>query len=175
MIPNLLSLFRMVMTIPILFLINFEFFFLALTFFLIASLTDFFDGYFARKNSLSSEFGAFLDLMADKILVVSILIWSIYLFSNYLLTIISLLIILREVIIISFRYYIIASKGDKELLKADRLGKLKTALQFVALSFLIIHPVSTPFIFDVSLYLLFFSTIISYFSLINYFMKGIKN
>ena len=39
--------------------------------------------------------------------------------------IISLLIILREVIITSFRYYIIASKGDKELVKVDRLGKLK--------------------------------------------------
>tara|TARA_X000000950_G_scaffold275601_1_gene362238 strand:+ start:996 stop:1523 length:528 start_codon:yes stop_codon:yes gene_type:complete len=174
MTPNLLSFLRMTLTIPIIVFINFEFSLYALGFFLMASLTDFFDGYLARKNSTSSEFGAFLDLMADKILVVSILIWSTYLFSNFLLTAISLLIILREVIISAFRHYIVITKENKEITKVDRFGKLKTTSQFIALSFLIIHPALAPFIFDIALSILFLSMILSYISLINYFIKGMR-
>ena len=72
-------------------------------YFFVSSLTDYFDGYLARKYSIESKLGAFLDLIADKILVIAILVWLVFfLFANQALTIISILIILREIIITSF-------------------------------------------------------------------------
>ena len=172
-LPNLISLTRIFLVFPIIFFIIYESYHLALAVFFVASFTDFFDGYLARKYSVSSELGAFLDLIADKILVVSLLVWISFLSASYLLTIISLLIILREIMITSFRYLIVLKNKNTDLIKVDKLGKFKTSTQFLAISFLIIHPFFSSTFFFLSIVLLSVSALISYASLLNYILIGV--
>ena len=113
-------------------------------------------------------------LIADKILVISILIWLVFVYSNQALTIISILIILREIIITSFRYYLILNNADIELIKANKYGKLKTAFQFFSIFLLILSPLYGDFYLTFSLMLLLISTLISYFSLTIYFLNWTK-
>ena len=71
MIPNLISLCRIILIFPIIFLLQMNNTFLALIFFLLAGFTDFLDGYLARYLKQESILGANLDLLADKIFVCS--------------------------------------------------------------------------------------------------------
>ena len=174
LIPNILSILRILFILPIIYSIQNELYLLAAILFFISSSTDFFDGYLARRYAVESELGAFLDLIADKILVISILIWLVFVYSNKALTIISILIILREIIITSFRYYLILNNADIELIKANKYGKLKTAFQFFSIFLLILSPLYNNFYLTLSLILLLVSTMISYFSLTIYFMNWIK-
>ena len=174
LIPNFLSLLRILLVFPIIYLLQVEWYVLAASVFFVSSLTDYFDGYIARKYAIESELGAFLDLIADKILVIAILVWLVFLFANQTLTIISILIILREIIITSFRYYLVSKNADPELIKANKFGKLKTAFQFFAILFLILSPALSNFYLNVSLILLSASVLLSYLSLTIYFMNWVK-
>ena len=174
LIPNFLSFLRILSILPIIYSLQSELYLLAALLFLISSSTDFFDGYLARRYALESELGAFLDLIADKVLVISVLIWLVFLFSNQELAIISILIVLREIIITSFRYYLILNNADIELIKANKYGKLKTAFQFFSIFLLILSPLYGDFYLIFSLMLLLISTLISYFSLTIYFLNWTK-
>ena len=174
LIPNFLSSLRILFILPIIYSIQNELYLLAAILFFISSSTDFFDGYLARRYAVESELGAFLDLIADKILVISILIWLVFVYSNQALTIISILIILREIIITSFRYYLILNNADIELIKANKYGKLKTAFQFFSIFLLILSPLYSDLYLTISLMLLLASTLISYFSLTIYFLNWTK-
>ncbi len=175
LIPNFLSSLRILLILPIIYSLQSELYLLAALLFLISSSTDFFDGYLARRYALESELGAFLDLIADKVLVISVLIWLVFVFSNKALTIISILIVLREIIITSFRYFLVLNNADTELIKANNYGKLKTAFQFFSIFLLILSPLYNNFYLTLSLILLLVSTLISYFSLMIYFLNWIKN
>ncbi len=174
LIPNFLSLLRIMLVFPIIYLLQIEWYVLAASLFSVSSLTDYFDGYLARKYAIESELGAFLDLIADKILVTAILVWLVFLFANQALTIISILIILREIIITSFRYYLVSNNADPELIKANKYGKLKTAFQFFSILLLILSPVLSNFYLNISLVMLSVSVLLSYFSLIIYLMNWMK-
>ena len=174
LIPNILSILRILFILTIIYSIQNELYLFAAILFFISSSTDFFDGYLARRYAVESELGAFLDLIADKILVISILIWLVFVFSNQALTIISILIILREIIITSFRYYLILTNADTELIKANKYGKLKTAFQFFSIFLFILSPLYGDFYLTFSLMLLLISTLISYFSLTIYFLNWTK-
>ncbi len=173
-LPNFLSFLRILLVLPIIYFLEIEMYSLSAFLFFLSSITDFFDGYLARRYSLESELGAFLDLIADKIMVISILIWLVFILSDQALAIISILIILREIIITSFRYYLILNKADIELIKVNNYGKLKTALQFFSIFLLILSPLYNDFYLSFSLILLLISTLISYFSLTIYFLNWIK-
>ena len=173
-IPNFLSLLRIILVFPIIYLLQVEWYFLAASLFFVSSLTDYFDGYIARKYAIESELGAFLDLIADKILVIAILVWLVFIFANQALTIISILIILREIIITSFRYYLVSNNADPELIKANKYCKLKTAFQFFSILLLILSPVLSNFYLNISLVLLSVSVLLSYFSLAIYFTNWMK-
>ena len=173
-IPNFLSLLRIMLVFPIIYLLEVEWYVLAASLFFVSSLTDYFDGYLARKYAIESELGAFLDLIADKILVITILVWLVFLFVNQALTIISILIILREIIITSFRYYLVSNKADPELIKANKYGKFKTAFQFFSILLLILSPALSNFFLNISLVLLSVSVLLSYFSLAIYFTNWKK-
>ena len=173
-LPNILSFFRILLVLPIIFLLESKIYLLAAILFFISSITDFFDGFLARRYGIESEFGAFLDLIADKILVISVLVWLIFIFSNQTLTIISILIILREIIITSFRYYLVLDNADADLIKVNNYGKLKTAFQFFSILLLLLSPLLNELYFIIALILLLISTLISYFSLTIYFLNWIK-
>ena len=174
LIPNFLSLLRILLVFPIIYLLQVEWNVLAASLFFVSSFTDYFDGYLARKYAIESELGAFLDLIADKILVIAILVWLVFIFADQALTIISILIILREIIITSFRYYLVSNNADPELVKANKYGKLKTAFQFFSILLLILSPVLSNFYLNISLVLLSVSVLLSYFSLAIYFTNWMK-
>ena len=174
LIPNFLSLLRIMLVFPIIYFLQVEWFVFAASLFFVSSLTDYFDGYLARKYAIESELGAFLDLIADKILVIAILVWLVFIFANQALTIITILIILREIIITSFRYYLVSNNADPELIKANKYGKLKTAFHFFSILLLILSPALSNFYLNISLVLLSVSVLLSYFSLAIYFTNWMK-
>ncbi len=174
LIPNFLSLLRIMLVFPIIYLLQVEWYFFAASLFFVSSLTDYFDGYIARKYAIESELGAFLDLIADKILVIAILVWLVFIFANQALTIISILIILREIIITSFRYYLVSNNADPELIKANKYGKLKTAFQFFSILLLILSPALSNLYLNISLAMLSVSVLLSYLSLAIYFTNWMK-
>ena len=173
-LPNILSSLRIFLAIPILYLLKIDFIISAAILFLFSSLTDYFDGYLARKYLSESDLGAFLDLIADKILVTSLLIWLVFLLNNQFFTIITILIILRELIITSFRYYLVLNNNDHDLIKANIFGKIITAFQFLSIFLIILSPLFDDFYFSFVLILLSVSVLFSYFSLMVYFLNWKK-
>ena len=111
----------------------------ALLLFVIAGITDHLDGYIARKTGSTSSFGALLDLVADKLLIIITLFYFISYSSSILLIIPSILIIIREIVISAFRQLLTESEGSNPI-KVTFMAKSKTTLQIFALSFLIISP-----------------------------------
>lgn len=108
--------------------------FIASLLFFIASLTDWVDGYIARKNELITAFGKFLDPLADKLMVISIMIMLIPL--GRIDAWIVVLIIAREMTITGLRS-IATTEGI--VIAAGNLGKYKTGFQLAALIGLIMH------------------------------------
>ena len=144
-LPTKITIIRLIL-IPIFvtfYLIDFPYHTLVATgIFIIASLTDWLDGYLARKNNQVTTLGKFLDPIADKVLVACALI-LVAVNANELqiyVIIASIIIIARELIISCFRT-IVATKNV--ILAADNLGKIKTATQLVGLSFYICYPAFT--------------------------------
>ena len=170
-VPNILSSLRLISSIPIIMLFQLEFFISSTIFFFAVSFTDYFDGYLARKYSTESDFGAFLDLIADKILVLSVLIWFVYFFSNIFLTVLVIFIAIREIIVTSLRYYLISKSSDLDSIKVNQLGKLKTVFQFIAISLLLLCPILEENFYNISLAILFLSMVLSYISLFTYLKR----
>ena len=103
---NLITFSRIFLIIPVIYLTSLEkveFNFLALICFLLAGLTDYLDGYVARKTNTESSLGA----LADKLLVCIILVWLITLNNNLTFVLPVLIIIIRELSISSIRQYIV--------------------------------------------------------------------
>ena len=144
---NLITFSRIFLIIPVIYLTSLEkveFNFLALIFFLLAGLTDYLDGYVARKTNTESSLGALLDLLADKLLVCLTLVWLITLNNSLIFVIPVLIIVLRELSISSIRQYIVEIDGINNL-EVSYVGKSKTTIQFVAISLIIIAPGINPF------------------------------
>lgn len=108
--------------------------YISLTLFVVASVTDWFDGYLARKNNLVTNFGKFMDPLADKLLVCSAMICMIDL--KRLPGWFVIIIIAREFIISGFRL-IAAENGI--VIAANYWGKFKTASQMIMIILLILH------------------------------------
>ena len=108
--------------------------YISLALFVVASVTDWFDGYLARKNNLVTNFGKFMDPLADKLLVCSAMICMIEL--NHLPAWFVIIIIGREFIISGFRL-IAAENGI--VIAANYWGKFKTASQMIMIILLILH------------------------------------
>lgn len=108
--------------------------YISLTLFMVASVTDWFDGYLARKNNLVTNFGKFMDPLADKLLVCSAMICMIDL--KRLPAWFVIIIIAREFIISGFRL-IAAENGI--VIAANYWGKFKTASQMIMIILLILH------------------------------------
>lgn len=108
--------------------------YISLTLFVVASVTDWFDGYLARKNNLVTNFGKFMDPLADKLLVCSAMICMIDL--KRLPAWFVIIIIAREFIISGFRL-IAAENGI--VIAANYWGKFKTASQMIMIILLMLH------------------------------------
>lgn len=126
--------------------------------FIIAAATDGLDGYIARKRKMVTNFGKFLDPLADKLLVTAALISLVEM--QRISAVMAIIIISREFIISGLRT-IAASEGI--ILAASKLGKLKTTFQIIAISALILNDFPFSYIhfpFDqITLYIAVFITI----------------
>ena len=167
-IINGLSIFRILIGLPIIFVLindNNDIFILLI---LIGGLTDFLDGYFARKYNHQSVLGAKLDPLADKILLIGPMIWLVH---ENLVPLWSIwLIISRELIITSWRSN--KSSGGP----ASIQGKYKTTLQFISI-ILLLWPQNWGSLYTINIitkigYLLFWiSLFLTYSSAIKYILN----
>ena len=140
---------------------------IALLLFVIAGITDHLDGYVARRTDSESSMGALLDLVADKLLIIITISYFVSYASSVLLIIPSIIIIIREIIISSFRQYLAEKEGENPL-NVTFIAKSKTTLQIFALSFLIISPnFGQPFFF-LTILLFWLAAYVSIYSLYGY-------
>lgn len=132
-LPNKLTLLRLGLTVVFVVALSIPFpyqFTTAVLVFLLASLTDYLDGYLARKYNLITDFGKLMDPLADKILIASAFICLIHI--NDLPQWVVIIIISREFLITGLRL-LASSKGT--ILPAEKLGKHKTAWQMITIVF----------------------------------------
>ena len=133
--------------------------------FIIASITDFLDGYLARKNNQVTDTGKMLDAIADKVLVNPILI--ILAANGFINCIIPVIIISRDIIVNAIKMEA-ASKG--KVVAAIKSGKLKTMAMMIGISLVFFYNIPFEFInIRVDLFLLYFACIMSVVSAVQYF------
>ena len=117
---------------------------IAFVLFSLASITDYFDGYIARIRNEITNFGTFLDPIADKLLVAAVIL---ILTSKEVIadweTIPALIILLREIAVSGLREYL---AGIKVSVPVSRIGKIKTSIQLIALALLILTESGITFI-----------------------------
>ena len=168
MIPNLLSVFRMISFLPVIILFSSEYYITSFFLFTAAAWSDFLDGFLARRYNITSNLGSLLDLLADKVLVSSVLIFLVFYTTNIYLLILTTVIVVREISISSLRLFLVSSGVEISNITPDKYGKLKTFLQMFSLSLLLIYPLFGKFFFTSVLILLLLSTIFSILSFLNY-------
>ena len=138
-IPMLLTLIRL-LAIPVIIVCYFLPFPwmhpLAAAIFIIAAFTDWLDGYLARSLSQQTEFGAFLDPVADKLLISTVLTMVIAKYSGKLLSIPGVIIVGREIAVSALREWM-SDLGKRPSMTVTFISKLKTALQMIALILLL--------------------------------------
>lgn len=140
--------------------------YIAAAIFIIASLTDWFDGYLARKNNLVTNFGKFMDPLADKLLVCSALICLTA--KNQLAAWIVIVIISREFIISGFR---LLASDNGVVIAASYWGKFKTTFQMIMI-IMIILDFSNKYIRFITVTVTYIAVALTIISLIDYWIKN---
>lgn len=150
----------------------------ALAIFVIASITDYFDGYLARAWDQTSTIGRMLDPIADKLLISSCLLllaadtdrtiagWSLWA---------AIIILCREILVSGLREYLAELKVS---LPVTQLAKWKTAVQMIAIAFLLVGPAGdkiVPYVTETGIILLWIAAIITLYTGYDYFRAGIKH
>ena len=170
-LPTYLTLLRIALIplLAVIFYLPWEYSNIACTFiFFIAGFTDWLDGYLARKMGLETAFGAFLDPVADKVMVAFVLVLIIQSQASATLAIAGAIIISREIIIASLREWM-AEIGQRAKVKVSELGKWKTTTQMVAIGFLLFREdlMGMP-INLIGYWLLYIAAFLTLWSMVNY-------
>lgn len=170
-LPNRLTIFRVILIPFFVFFLLAPYFesygnYIAVAIFIVASITDFLDGKIARKYNLVTNFGKFMDPLADKLLVCSALICLIQL--ELIPAWVVIIIIAREFIISGFR--LIASDNGV-VIAASYWGKFKTAFQMLTVIVLILNIPNKVFII-LGTVLIYVSLALTVISLIDYIAKN---
>ncbi len=171
-LPNLLTLLRIIM-IPIFIIV----FYLpwdwarwtAAWIFAIASITDWLDGYLARRLEQISPFGAFLDPVADKLLVASSLLLLVGARDIDYITLPAIVIVGREIVISSLREWM-AEVGKRASITVNYIGKFKTAVQMVAILLLIAFQPGASYLGLWGVVLLYLAAILTIWSMVVYLL-----
>ncbi|MAU95763.1 MAG: CDP-diacylglycerol--glycerol-3-phosphate 3-phosphatidyltransferase [Fulvimarina sp.] len=148
----------------------------ALGIFVVASITDYFDGYLARAWNQSSTIGRMLDPIADKLLVAAVLLllaaegsiagWSLWA---------AIIILCREILVSGLREYLAELKVS---VPVTRLAKWKTTIQMISIAFLLAGPAGDKFlpgITQVGLALLWVSALVTLYTGYDYFRAGLRH
>ena len=179
-IPNIITIIR-VLLIPVfvvVYFLDWKWAHQAAAFiFWFAAITDWIDGYLARKLQQSTPFGAFLDPVADKLIVATALLLITHTYATAWITVPAILLLAREVYISALREWM-GQKGKQDLVKVSFTGKAKTMAQMLALIGLLselevfmgipIYWVSLGYI------LLYIAAILSFWSMVIYTLAAWK-
>lgn len=134
-VPNIITLFRVIL-IPVfvvVYFLDWRWAHEAGAFiFWLAAITDWFDGYLARKLEQSTPFGAFLDPVADKLIVGTALLMITHSYADLWITLPSIALLVREIYVSALREWM-GSIGVRETVKVSFVGKAKTTAQMLAL------------------------------------------
>ncbi len=136
--------------------------------FIIASFTDFLDGYIARKYNLVTTFGKFIDPLADKLIVLAALL--VLNDADIIPIWITVIILSREFIVTGIR---LIAVGEGKVIAASKLGKYKTASTMIALVLLLMYPFDNIFP-DIGIYILYLGVLLTVVSGFDYFFKNKK-
>jgi CDP-diacylglycerol--glycerol-3-phosphate 3-phosphatidyltransferase/cardiolipin synthase len=170
-IPNYLTLFRIAL-IPVFVLV----FYLPFTWshvataliFGVAAITDWLDGYLARRLQQTSRFGAFLDPVADKLMVAVALVLLVQKNPTVLLAIPALVIIGREIAISALREWM-AEIGERAHVAVSMIGKYKTTVQMIAILLLLYHaPIGPLPVHTIGVVLLYIAALLTLWSMFVY-------
>ncbi len=142
--------------------------------FMFAGFTDWLDGYLARKMSLETLFGAFLDPVADKLMVAFVLVLVVQAEASPYLAIPAAVIIGREITIASLREWM-AEIGQRAKVKVSQLGKWKTTAQMAAITLLLYRDdlLGLP-INQIGYWLLYVSAVLTLWSMVNYLIAALS-
>ena len=145
--------------------------------YILISATDFIDGFLARRLNQESALGAFLDPVADKLMVCTALILLIDYYHTWYITIPSIIIISREILVSALREWM-SEVGKRAKVAVSWIGKSKTFVQMIAILFLLIHQPLFIFSYNeiniMGRTLLFAATILTLWSGIKYLIAGLK-
>ena len=158
-LPNLITSLR-ILLIPVLvavfYLAPVEWRYLASSLvFSLASATDWLDGYLARRLNAMTPFGAFLDPVADKLIVAVALILLVEVHASAILAIPALVIVGREIVVSALREWM-AEYSDRRSVAVSFVGKVKTAFQMVAIIVLLASGPDLDSIYVISGYVLLY-------------------
>ncbi|RKZ94707.1 MAG: CDP-diacylglycerol--glycerol-3-phosphate 3-phosphatidyltransferase [Gammaproteobacteria bacterium] len=170
-LPNILSLLRIAL-IPVLvgiFLLpNTSAPLWATIVFVVAAVTDWLDGYIARKWDQTSPFGAFIDPVADKLIVAVALVLILYKTPAWYILIPVIIIIGREITVSALREWM-AELGQRNAVKVSYVGKLKTTFQMISIGCLIFSkPLLGLPIFEIGIALLYVAAGLTLSSMFSY-------
>ena len=191
-LPNKLTVLRLVLSVVVIILLVFPFYTIGIQFpqynisgisspielqyliagviFIIASATDFLDGYIARKYDLITDTGKMLDAIADKVLVNSVLI--ILAAHGFINEIIPVIIVLRDIVVNAIK---MEAAGKGKVVAAIGSGKIKTASLMVGIVLTFFYNMPFEFIgISVNKFLLYFACIMSIISACQYFAMNKK-
>ncbi len=167
-LPNKLTIFRVILipffVVLLLFDITAYDKWIALAIFIVASLTDFLDGHIARKYNLVTNFGKFMDPLADKLLVCSAMICLVEL--SRIPAWVVIIIIAREFIISGFR---LVASDNGVVIAASYWGKFKTVFQMLMICLMIADLSSLAFVTQIVMWVAVALTVVS---LVDYLIKN---
>lgn len=173
-IPIMLTYLRIV-AIPFLIALHyFDYPFMTAFVFGMAGFTDWADGYLARRWGQESRFGAFLDPVADKLMVAVALILVVEAQANPWVTIAAAIILCRELLISALREWM-AEIGQRSQVAVSYIGKVKTAAQMTCLICLLYDkPLFGLPMHEIGLFLLAVATVLTVWSMVQYLMDAFK-
>lgn len=178
-LPTALTLFRIALlpVVVLLFYLPFDWVRPACaTIFAIAGITDWLDGYLARRLNQSSAFGAFLDPVADKLLVAVVLILLVAEDPRIWVTIPAIIIVGREIIVSALREWM-AEVGGSAKVAVSMLGKVKTAVQLFAVFFMLYFqplPLLGLPTYELGLFLLELAAVLTIVSMVAYLRAALS-
>jgi len=136
--------------------------------FLLAAVTDWLDGYLARRLEQTSRFGAFLDPVADKLMIAVALVVLVQANPSVWMAIAAAVIIGREIAVSSLREWM-AEVGESANVAVSTIGKVKTAVQMISLSMLLYHePLNAFSVYEAGMVLLYVAVVLTLWSMAVY-------
>ncbi|MGM0379361.1 MAG: CDP-diacylglycerol--glycerol-3-phosphate 3-phosphatidyltransferase [Bacillota bacterium] len=169
-LPNKISVFRLFLVPIYLFVfikynINY-----AIIIFLIAGISDFLDGYIARKYNLITSFGKVIDPLADKLMLISVLASLVY--AGYIPIIIFFIIFIKEIFLI-FSGILLYFKKEKVVIASNTYGKLSTIFFYLAIFAILV--INNKFLNITLIIIATFLTMVALYSYIRYYKRNVNN